>query len=646
MSSTSGQDIHGQGSLESGTGSFPEASAREFADKDGSLRRILLGWGGFLVRRFVDVEDNEVQPVIRAFCSFLLLMAAYFLCMPLRDEAGMSLGTGALPFLFVASLVVTIIAAPASSALLTRPDISKGRALLLLYRFFGASLLFFFFIYIMVPGNPDKPGVKVDANDLGAFADVPISFLLARAAFFLWVALFNLFTVSAMWARLADAMTSESGTRLFGFIGAGATMGQLLGSLLASLLAGGGPALLILAAIFMELAGWCALKISEVSYSALLNQDLDSLEGGLGESSQMGTVKSHLDFRKSPISSSTRRSTLSLDKNRGHNSTENVGIEAEEIGVKRERERERENVSDGSIGEKTLSPGQIEKLPLVTEETLFDGEKESPLKERTTGSSKKERGEKGILGMSSNERLGNDRIVESGSPSKSVFAKGGEGFKMGRSKVLEGIFLVIQSSYLLQICFFLLMTAIISSFFYFERAAVVAGSSDDPIARRRMLANINSVSAIATVLFQLTLTGRLLAVAGVAMALSAAPLTAVMGMVAIAIHPTPSVVAISEALRKVVNYVLTRPGREILFTVVSREEKYKAKVTIDTLVQRLGDAMAAAVFRLLGSGLKLGPAGMAAFSIPLCVVWLLSGYFLGRRQQNMALSRPPTAWTK
>lgn len=127
MSSTSGQDIHGQGSLESGTGSFPEASAREFADKDGSLRRILLGWGGFLVRRFVDVEDNEVQPVIRAFCSFLLLMAAYFLCMPLRDEAGMSLGTGALPFLFVASLVVTIIAAPASSALLTRPDISKGR---------------------------------------------------------------------------------------------------------------------------------------------------------------------------------------------------------------------------------------------------------------------------------------------------------------------------------------------------------------------------------------------------------------------------------------------------------------------------------------------------------------------------------------
>ncbi|KAF8397130.1 hypothetical protein HHK36_016037 [Tetracentron sinense] len=72
-------------------------------------------------------------------------------------------------------------------------------------------------------------------------------------------------------------------------------------------------------------------------------------------------------------------------------------------------------------------------------------------------------------------------------------------------------------------------------------------------------------------------------------------------MVAIAAWPTWIVVAVSETLRKVVTYVVTRPGRELLFTVVSQDEKYKAKVCIDVIVQRLGDATAAGMYKLLFS---------------------------------------------
>ncbi len=102
-----------------------------------------------------------------------------------------------------------------------------------------------------------------------------------RAAFYMWVSLMNLVSVSAMWARAADVFSAEAGTRLFGVLGAGATLGQLCGSLLAAQLAGrapwpnralghalggrgGGPSLLPLlpSAGLLELAGLCALRFA------------------------------------------------------------------------------------------------------------------------------------------------------------------------------------------------------------------------------------------------------------------------------------------------------------------------------------------------------------------------------------------------
>jgi AAA family ATP:ADP antiporter len=79
----------------------------------------------------------------------------------------------------------------------------------------------------------------------------------------------------------------------------------------------------------------------------------------------------------------------------------------------------------------------------------------------------------------------------------------------------------------------------------------------------------------------------ILTVAGVTVAICASPLVAASNMVALAVWPTWIAVAVTETIRKVISYVLTRPGRELLFTVVSLDEKYKAKVCIDVIVQRL-----------------------------------------------------------
>eukprot|EP00271_Cylindrocystis_brebissonii_P001453 TRINITY_DN1170_c0_g3_i3.p1 TRINITY_DN1170_c0_g3~~TRINITY_DN1170_c0_g3_i3.p1 ORF type:complete len:404 (-),score=61.67 TRINITY_DN1170_c0_g3_i3:164-1306(-) len=132
----------------------------------------------------------------------------------------------------------------------------------------------------------------------------------------------------------------------------------------------------------------------------------------------------------------------------------------------------------------------------------------SPLHSKAGGSaSKRSASVQGKENAAKHAALARESLLPS--PSKMLYGRAGDGSRRRVTRSLvEGLRLIVQSSYLLHVCSFLLLTAIVSSFFYFERAAVVAGTSDDPVVRRKLLANINSLSAVATVTFQLTLTVR------------------------------------------------------------------------------------------------------------------------------------------
>ena len=135
-----------------------------------------------------------------------------------------------------------------------------------------------------------------------------------------------------------------------------------------------------------------------------------------------------------------------------------------------------------------------------------------------------------------------------------------------------------------------------------------------------------------TLLFQLFLTGRLMGWMGVTATLCALPLFSVGGFALLAAAPTVAVFVVVQVARRASNFAMARPAREVLFTSISREDRYKAKNFHDTVVYRSGDQVGSwAYVGLVALGLNL-TTGVAIAAVPLSLAWLALGLWLGRRQ--------------
>jgi AAA family ATP:ADP antiporter len=201
--------------------------------------------------------------------------------------------------------------------------------------------------------------------------------------------------------------------------------------------------------------------------------------------------------------------------------------------------------------------------------------------------------------------------------------------------VLDGIRTALSSNYLLGIVGYMLLYTITATFLYFQQAEIVEAHITERVARTVFFARVDLAVNCLTAVTQIFLTGRIVRRIGIALALAFLPLICVFGFAAVAVAPTLAVIAVVQVLRRAGNYAITRPCREMLFTVLSREAKYKAKNFIDTFIYRAGDQVGAWSWKALGV-LGLGIAGISALSIPLSAVWLVLGLWLGRRQREMA----------
>jgi AAA family ATP:ADP antiporter len=423
----------------------------------------------WLLRKLTGLDDEEAVAAAWAFSFFFCVLASYYTVQPLRDEIGLLIGKDETPKLFVVSMLVMLVANPIYAALLNR----SGRIALVksVYRFFILNIAAFFalFKYFEHTGQMVSHG---RAQSVGGVA------LVFSTVFFVWVGVFSVVATSLFWALMADLYTGEQSKRVFGFIGAGGTLGQLAGSLLTRFLVHAFP---------------------QFSPTNLLLVDIVLLEIGV---QLMLTL--------------TRR-----------------------------------------YQEPTRQPGEDRPGPLA------------------------------------------------------------------------GATDVLKSPYLLAICLYLFLYSFSSSFLYFQKQQIVAVSVADRSQRVGYFSDVNIGVGLLTLLIQLFVTGSVLSTIGLSAGLSLVPVVGLIGFSALAVRPQLGTVFWMEVARRTANFAISQPSREVLFTAVSRREKYLAKNFMDTVVYRLGDTGAAFLFGIFVA-VGVAPMVISLSAIGASLAFLLTAVGLGQ----------------
>jgi AAA family ATP:ADP antiporter len=193
---------------------------------------------------------------------------------------------------------------------------------------------------------------------------------------------------------------------------------------------------------------------------------------------------------------------------------------------------------------------------------------------------------------------------------------------------LAGFRAFFTNPYLLSIGAFILLYTMISSFVYFEQTELLRDHTREE--RTAILSALAAVVNILTFGLGLFATSRLVTKLGMAATLALVPVFICAGLLILAFAPILTVLLALQVARQAGNFGITRPAREMLFTSVDRETRFKSKPVIDVAVYRGGDALSSIAFAGLTDGIGFGVAAMAGIGAAIAAVWAASGIYLGR----------------
>lgn len=416
-----------------------------------------------LLSRACDIEANEVRATLASFGLVLILMGSYYILRPVRDALASDWSDAEVSWLWTFTFIFSAVAVSLYGAAVARFSIT--RLVPAVYALFATSFALFYL------------GTQVMDHQV-----------LVDKAFYVWVSLFSLFHISVFWSFMADTFARPQATRLFGFIGAGASIGAI-----------GGPAL-------------AALLVGDIGTDLLLL------------------------------------------------------------------------VAAGMVA---LAP------PLV---------------------------------------IWLQRLKETDLHNIDVAAKAADFDYIGGG-AFAGFSEFLQSRYLLGIGLFIFLYTSIGSFVYFELKNLLEGY--DIEQRSQIWASMDLVVNIMTVLVGAFATGRIARHLGLPFTLASIPVLMIAGMLTLAATPVMAVAVAVQVVRRIGNYAISRPAREMLFTAVDRETRFKAKPVIDIVIYRGGDMLNAWAFTALTQGLGLGLAAVAGVGAGVALLWAGVGIYLGRQFNNM-----------
>jgi AAA family ATP:ADP antiporter len=192
----------------------------------------------------------------------------------------------------------------------------------------------------------------------------------------------------------------------------------------------------------------------------------------------------------------------------------------------------------------------------------------------------------------------------------------------------SGFKMFFANPYLLAIGLFIFLYTGISSFVYFELKNLLSELSR--VERTAVWAKMDLAVNILTIATGLFATGRIVGKFGMPVTIALVPVLLCVGLLILAISPFLAAVVTLQIVRRAGNYAVTRPAREMLFTRVDRETRFKAKPVIDIVAYRGGDMLMAWLFTGLTQGLGLGLAAVAMVGAGIAALWSMVGIYLGR----------------
>jgi AAA family ATP:ADP antiporter len=229
-----------------------------------------------------------------------------------------------------------------------------------------------------------------------------------------------------------------------------------------------------------------------------------------------------------------------------------------------------------------------------------------------------------------------------------------------------GFTAVFKSTYLFAICLFGLFLATCGTTVYFQQAEIVGAAFADiefdeshiqnrdsltdkqlkatraklqkaasKEASTEYFANINFAVSIVTLLFQCVIVGWLMRKGGLGWTLAMLPIAYVIGITSLALSPSIAVLAVVSVIGRSAEYGISNPAREVLFTAVKREDRYKAKSFIDTVVRRGGDSAIGGVYKAARETLGMAMTTLSWIMIPIAITWIGLSLFIGRENRKI-----------
>jgi AAA family ATP:ADP antiporter len=211
--------------------------------------------------------------------------------------------------------------------------------------------------------------------------------------------------------------------------------------------------------------------------------------------------------------------------------------------------------------------------------------------------------------------------------------------------MFSGFIALVRSRYLFGVAIWVSLLSFGGTILYLEQANIVAASVHGAAAQTRLFASIDLAVGLLTLVTQVLATGQLLKRFGTGATAGALPAVYIIGFTVLALAPSLAVVFVFQVAQRWMNFAIANPARQVFFTVVGRDEKYKAKNMIDVVVLRGSDALYAPIFDALQAlGLKI--AGIALCALPVAIGWLILSTRLGRTQERLAVEMGAAAQTE